>query len=516
MRSEHRTSLLSYADALQSLSQDPDNPVYQHRAVLALARAGSLAFAVSEYERYGLGKVHDLQDRKLLEDIMALGGRLFKDLALAHTGRERKDYAGQSSGKYDAAFKRTSGYYSGINAATMALVAGFPAQMVQDRAKAILDKLPTAEITSSEDRYYTEATRAEALLLLGDGSKAGAVLNSAIEYDPQNYAAHASTIKQFRMILNEMGKPTDWLDVLRPPQIVHFAGHMFADYADAKLPQLSRDQIDALQLTLSDTIQRQDIGFGYGALAAGADILIAETLLNEGCELHVVLPIDVDSFAQVSVAPYGDDWSRRYRSCLDQASSLTIAKLEAPWPNDTALRDTSIRAMGDAIQHADSLSVPASQLLIWDSVNSQTGTGADAQAWNEGGRPQIQIKYPGERPDRSKTRKSHPPAPAIVLTQSDQTEAKSFDSIADAVAAALNNRANNSEIKQGLDINALGQDEACTQGSHQLADQALPGSILMSASFAARVTLWHSDRFAADIVGSEDESRRIYALRVKS
>ena len=40
-----------------------------------------------------------------------------------------------------------------------------------------------------------------------------------------------------------------------------------------------------------------DIGFGFGALAAGAELLTAEALLARGAELHVILPSDPESFA---------------------------------------------------------------------------------------------------------------------------------------------------------------------------------------------------------------------------
>jgi len=68
---------------------------------------------------------------------------------------------------------------------------------------------------------------------------------------------------------------------------VHFAGHIWQhpDKLGENLP-----------LRLSDTIQSNDIGFAYGALAAGADIMIAEALLSEGVEVNFILPTDVETF----------------------------------------------------------------------------------------------------------------------------------------------------------------------------------------------------------------------------
>ena len=43
----------TYEDAVRGLKQNPTDPALQHKAVLALARAGSTKLALSEYDRYG-------------------------------------------------------------------------------------------------------------------------------------------------------------------------------------------------------------------------------------------------------------------------------------------------------------------------------------------------------------------------------------------------------------------------------------------------------------------------------
>ena len=66
-----------YETFVTQLKSNPDNLDLKHKAVLALARMGSLDFARIEFERYGLDKVRNH------EDIMALNGRLSKDLYLS-------------------------------------------------------------------------------------------------------------------------------------------------------------------------------------------------------------------------------------------------------------------------------------------------------------------------------------------------------------------------------------------------------------------------------------------------
>jgi len=110
-----------------------------HSHTLNLARAGSTQFALSEYLRHGLDKIRSD------EDIMALYGRLYKDLFLSQSGKEAKHSAQFSAEKYETAFKDTQGFYSGINAASMSLMAGFAEDMVRMRAQRILDILPATE-----------------------------------------------------------------------------------------------------------------------------------------------------------------------------------------------------------------------------------------------------------------------------------------------------------------------------------------------------------------------------------
>jgi hypothetical protein len=62
------------------------------------------------------------------------------------------------------------------------------------------------------------------------------------------------------------------------------------------------------------------VRIGFGSLAAGADILAAEALLDLGAELQVVLPFERDEFVRVSVAPAGEDRVERFERCLAAAS----------------------------------------------------------------------------------------------------------------------------------------------------------------------------------------------------
>jgi len=189
--------LHDYSTAIAKLESDPSNQGFKYQAVLALARMGSTDFAQSEYRRYDLDKVRQN------EDIMSLAGRLSKDLYLQSSGKTALEHARDSALKYELAYKETKGYYSGVNAATMALLADMPWDMVKDRVNTILELLPKTEKLLPKDHYFIEATRAECFLILGEISSTKESLRDAIEFDPLNYTAHASTLKQFRIILDK-------------------------------------------------------------------------------------------------------------------------------------------------------------------------------------------------------------------------------------------------------------------------------------------------------------------------
>ncbi len=456
----------------------------KHAAVLALARAGSTDFAQSEYDRYGLGSV------AAHEDIMALSGRLAKDRYLATGDIEQ---ARSSAQKYEAAFQSTGGYYSGINAATMSFIAQVPLEIVLDRARAVLSSLKqSGDELSEQERYFVDATRAEAYCLLGDNDAAEASLHSALDYDPLNYTAHASTYRQLKLLLDIKGAGTArtaWLDQLRPPTAVHFAGHLFTKAGDEA----------ALSERLSDIIQRRDIGFGYGALAAGSDIIFAECLLNEGGELHIILPVNEAQFKAKSVTPLGENWASRYEACRERASSVRVVSQPADWPETTLNNFAACVAMGEACARAAELSSKSAQLLIWDEVKGGSMTAQHALDWAQtsgtGGtdnadRAQIIIAPPVARPKKPRAASSVSDY-AVKTALSCCENTRLFNALSDALSAAKQEMENSGNTaKLGLHIAPVkALDDDLVEMARTLAKGALPGSIIVSQDLAAMIAL---------------------------
>jgi len=497
-----------YERSLVDLAKSPDSPEFKHRAVLALARAGALDFARAEYARYGLDKVKDD------EDIMALGGRLLKDAALRRSDEFRQNLALESALKYEMANVRTGGYYSAINAASMRLLSGASDEDIINRANNILENLPSTEALDKEEIYFVKATQAEAELLQENYSNAARYLRSAVAHDPLNYTAHASTLRQFEMILAARGQNTSWLSAFIPPKSIHFAGHMFGNNAENGDRVLSPASIETLRIEVSDTIQRSDIGFGYGALAAGADILIAETLLEEGSELHVVLPIEPEKFKAISVSPYGAQWEARFDNCLAYANTIYIAESDKKWPQGGTAEYANQIAMGLASMRALQLSTQAAQLLIWDgkAPAHNIGTGRDAALWARTEREQIVIPYPVKRPASSCVHVEEV-ADKLIAVICSASETHHFDRIDQAAEWAL------SELtKSGTDLclgghyGPMTESAINTEVATSALEKAFPGTVYISEAFAAVLAAFHQADFETNFVGLSKGGIRLFSL----
>src|SRR5262249_13321862 len=138
-----------------------------------------------------------------------------------------------------------------------------------------------------------------------------------------DFAALAVTRRQLRLVCEARQIDDALLDPLEPPLVLHYCGHR-AD-VDACSPRFSPSVEAAVVEDGRGFLAARGVGFGYGSLASGADIIVAEALLDHGAELHVVLPFASDDFDRVSVASAGRGWSDRFAACLNRASSVAFA-----------------------------------------------------------------------------------------------------------------------------------------------------------------------------------------------
>ena len=381
--------LLAYDLATGALKNAPADAELQYIAVLALARAGATSRAEEQLATYGLADVEVTGSVKLAEDVAALSARLAKDRALHAEAGERRARAAVAADRYEAVYERFGRPFACINAATMALLAA-QHDRAQRLAWAARDLTDASTAHEPEDAYWDAATDAEAALILGEVDAARVALEQAAAASTDDPAARAVTRKQLRLVCAAQGIDPDVLDVLSVATIAHYCGHQIPAGAPGT---------DDLGVAISDALASHEVAAAFGALACGADILVAERVLDRGGELHVVLPFDTDEFEATSVVTGGEHWADRYRHCLERAASVTHATAGG-YLGDDALFPYGVQlAMGEAVLRARTLDAPVVQLAAWDGRPDPAtpGTAAHVDTWRATGGTTTVIPWDGPR-----------------------------------------------------------------------------------------------------------------------
>ena len=373
-----RGDLIGAYDATVAAIQagNPSNEIC-HQQILALARMGDTERAMGLFGSYELDKSDDAHER-------AVGARLLKDRALSLPEGQARGGALQAAFEaYHSIYLDSRDAFPGINAATLALLAG-DQQCARELAEALLCD---PAVAAGAD-YYSAVTGAEALLILGRDDAMTAALRVEAVRDCKDYGARSTTLRQLAMIARYRGMADEAIQTalapLAPPRVAHYSGHIFSADAAAEA---------RLEAEIARLLDEEKVGFLYGALAAGADLLFAEAALARGLELHIVLPFEEEDFLEQSVVPGGAAWPARYRDCLERAASVTFASEMAYFGDPAQFGYGSRMAMGLARLRAQHLLAEPIQLAIWDGIPSgggPAGTGADVEAWlAHGGRSVI-------------------------------------------------------------------------------------------------------------------------------
>ncbi|WP_331087791.1 tetratricopeptide repeat-containing protein [Phenylobacterium sp.] len=349
--------------------------------VLTLARLGDTQRALRLYDDYGLAEADDA-------DSLSLKARLLKDLAFHSHGEPDHERLIEACELYEAVHERTHSSYPAINAASLALIAG-----KTDLARCLAEKVAGETAVDRRSGYFSLATLAEALVVLGDVPGARDALSRALEAPDADAGARSTTMLQLQRLAAARNAPPGMetlLELVQPPRVAMFCGNIFV--GDPELEE-------RLAAEMTEVISRENVGFGYGALAAGSDIIIAEQLLARGAEIHVILPFAEADFLEQSVAPAGESWIARYHACVASAASLTYASSMSFMGGMDQFAYGSKVTMGMARLRARQLHAEAIQLVIVEERGDRTLSGSDITAWRQtGGRSEVVVAPPLTRP----------------------------------------------------------------------------------------------------------------------
>ena len=389
--------LAAYDIVMTAKADGHSHPKLDYFAALALADMGETERASELYEAAGLGHEQD-------SDIRALNGRLKKELAQRTPGSRQALLFAESSSAYRDLYDETRDYFPGINAATMALLAGHERE-AKRLAREILAHPQIAEASS----YYAIVTAAEARVILGDGPAAFDAMKRIVSLKDVQAGQRVSTLRQMRLLQRIVPSRGDAIaplvDFLRPSPVLYYSGHMFVEDTVSE-ERLARE--------ISEAFDEINPDFAYGALACGADIMIAEEALKRGCELNIVFPFDVDDFVEQSVLPGGSGWRKRFDRCREHAKRESFAT-DSEYIGDPKLFTYGSHiAMGLARMRARHLHTQAVQLAVLqeDAVRQAAGTLQDVEKWQSFGQ-QVRIIDPGAI-DRNLKRPPDTAVPAEV------------------------------------------------------------------------------------------------------
>lgn len=364
--------------ARRAIAAFPDDEQLKYMAVRALARSGAADRALEMYDQYGLKNTADL-------DIQMLRAGLVKDLGLRARTTERWALLRDSASLYEKVYDASGDHFPAANAATLYVIAG-AADRARDWARRTLRACDAAAADSEIEKYYRAASRAEANLVLGNAAAAQEALAEADRHVKTRLALRAATRKQLRLLCQALNVDPALLQPIAPPSVIHYTGHMIdpPNLRGRFPPELE----PGVAAAVGERLDRLGVGFAYGSLACGSDLLFAEACIARNIELNVVLPFAMDEFKHHSVARGGPGWLERFERALGKARSLTYATESEYLGDEMLFAYGSQLAMGLALLRAHNLEANALQIAIWDGepTSGRAGTSIDIGTWERHGR----------------------------------------------------------------------------------------------------------------------------------
>lgn len=360
--------------------------VVAHATEPELLYCGALAHARSGATH----EAHALLDRaqsagqaspQLLADILSLRGRLWKDLL--HRKPDAPDAAAialRARDEYMAAWSLQHDSYPGINAASLALLAGDARP-----ARALAREIGARVAAKGTPRdAWDHATAGEVALLLGDAEAARRHYTDAFALASNDAGSIASMRRQLLLLSRVLPDAAAMLDVVRAADVVAFTGHMVdaPGRAVPRFPAALEPAVAAAVRAWIDTLNRPVV---YGSAACGADIIVLEAALAAGAEVNVVLPFDRQDFIRSSVSNGGEKWLARFDAALARATRIVPATEERHLGDDVLFEHAARLVDGLAVLRAAQLQGRPRLLCIIDPTASRQvgGTRSAFERWTQ-------------------------------------------------------------------------------------------------------------------------------------
>ncbi|MCC6835316.1 MAG: DUF4071 domain-containing protein [Cytophagales bacterium] len=285
-------------------------------------------------------------------------------------------YALLARDTYAKNFTQTGNYYTGINAATMSVIAG-KAQQGRELAAQVISTLENTATTEWE-----WATLAEAYLLTKNKDKAIVAFTKARQLIATDWGKVLSVYNQLWLLDHYMPIPKEVIKIFAPPVVVAFSGHMI-DAPGRETPRFPSAIEQQVKQSIQAALNTLNASVGYCSLACGADILFAEAIAERGGEVQVILPFAEQDFVKISVEFARANWVQRFMD-IKTKYPHTIITQEKYGGNDDLFSLLGKSIFGSAILRSRSYQQEPFLLTVlseFDLKRKEGGTRDTLQLW---------------------------------------------------------------------------------------------------------------------------------------
>lgn len=365
--------LMAYDLLTEGLTHWPTRLRLKQLLALALARSGAPQVANQILKQLVEQGAHD-------EQTLGLLARTYKDLWRQTQDQAlRSQHLNLAAARYLEAYQLSGSLWTGINAATMALLRGNIAQAHQV-AQAVLikgqAKLKTDEL-AGKDTYWILATLGEAELILEHWESAEHYYRLAVNLGRGRFGDICSSYRNAALLMQHYGEGSERLNQwFQMPRVIVFCGHRI-DGPDRLVPRFPPHLETKVYEAIRNRLQHTRGQVGYASAASGSDILFLEAILSLGGECNIVLPYERERFIADSVATAGPGWVRRCNQVMAKARELVIASESKPPDNAISYEYSNRLLHGLAQIRARQLHTDLLPMAVW---NGQPGDGPGGTA----------------------------------------------------------------------------------------------------------------------------------------
>lgn len=222
-------------------------------------------------------------------------------------------YAVRSRDTYLKNFSITNSYYTGINAASMSVMAG-QVSKAREIANSVI-----SNFKDSPTDFWELATLGEAYLLTKNKAKSVESYLHARKLAGNDWGKITSVYNQLWLLNHVLPVSNEILKLFLPPTVVAFIGHMI-DQPSRSSPRFPSTIESEIKDLIISTVRTEKAHIGYCSVACGGDILFAEAMVETGGEVNIFIPFNKQDFINTSLAFAGDTWVNRFEALINNHS----------------------------------------------------------------------------------------------------------------------------------------------------------------------------------------------------